>query len=130
ECVSVLVDVDGTPVDYTAAVDPTWHTCADNHGFVSNVILASTHGRPSIDVVTELLPGAHVQAAVEELVTIAEADLDGVIALPGAREAIAAVADQRWAAGTSGEARIMHPRLGAAGLGTPGGMITAGAVSG
>src|SRR5699024_429969 len=97
----------------------TWHTWADNHGFDPHVILETSHGRRSIDVVTELIPGEHVQAAVEELITIGETDLDGVIALPGASEALAAVRDQRWAAVTSGEARIMLPRLEAAGLTPP-----------
>src|SRR5699024_1878330 len=57
--------------------------------------------------------------------TIGETDLDGVIALPGAGEALAAVRGQRWAAVTSGEARIMIPRLEAAGLTPPEVMITA-----
>ena len=125
ECDAVLFDIDGTLVDSTAAVERTWHTWADNHGFDPHVILETSHGRRSIDVVTELIPGEHVQAAVEELITIGETDLDGVIALPGASEAIAAVRDQRWAAVTSGEARIMLPRLEAAGLIPPVVMITA-----
>src|SRR5699024_5349915 len=70
-------------------------------------------------------PSEHVQAAVDELITIGETDLDGVIALPGASETLAAVRDQRWAAVTSGEARIMLPRLEAAGLTPPEVMVTA-----
>src|SRR5699024_3849070 len=104
ECEAVLFDIDGTLVDSTAAVERTWHTWADNHGFDPNVLPESSHGRRSIDVVTELIPRAPAQAAVDELTTIGETDLDGVIALPGAGEALAAVRDQRWAAVTSGEA--------------------------
>ena len=93
ECDAVLFDIDGTLVDSTAAVERTWHTWANTHGFDPNVILETSHGRRSIDVVTELIPGAHVQAAVDELITIGEADLDGVIALPGAGEELAAMRD-------------------------------------
>src|SRR5699024_6449020 len=129
ECDAVLFDIDGTLVDSTAAVERTWHTWADNHGFDPTVILETSHGRRSIDVVTELIPGEHVQAAVDELITIVETDLDGVIALPGASEALAAVRDQRWAAVTSGEARIMLRRLEAAGLIPPEVMISADEVT-
>src|SRR5690625_2211219 len=75
ECDAVLFDIDGTLVDSTAAVERTWHTWADNHGFDPHVILETSHGRRSIDVVTELIPGEHVKAAVEELITIGETDL-------------------------------------------------------
>jgi sugar-phosphatase len=125
ECDAVLFDIDGTLVDSTAAVERTWHTWADSHGFDPNVILETSHGRRSIDVVSELIAGEHVQAAVDELIAIGETDLDGVIALPGAGKALAAVRGQRWAAVTSGEARIMLPRLEAAGLTPPEVMITA-----
>src|SRR5699024_8026773 len=91
ECDAVLFDIDGTLVDSTAAVERTWHTWAANHGFDPHVIPETSHGRRSIGVGTEVVPGEHGQAGVEELVTIGEAGLDGGIALPGASEAIAAV---------------------------------------
>lgn len=125
EADAVLFDIDGTLVDSTAAVERTWRTWAMRYGIEPQSIVATAHGRRSRDVIAELLPDSRVQAAASELLDIAATDLDGITALPGAAEALNAIGPERWAAVTSGEARIMVARLRAAGLPVPETLVTA-----
>lgn len=119
ECDAVLFDIDGTLVDSTGSVERSWRTWARLYGFDGDTILETSHGRRSRDVVGDLLPGEEVRPAVDALLAIAEEDLDGVIALPGAEEALAPIPEGRRAAVTSGERRMMLARMHAAGVQVP-----------
>lgn len=122
---AILLDIDGTLVDSTPAVERTWRTWAAGHGLDAGQILQRCHGRRSEDTIAELLPEPQRAAAVAELEQIELADLGDVVALPGAGPLLASLPPGRWAAVTSGPRRLMRARLSAAGLPAPAVLITA-----
>ncbi|HEV2637991.1 MAG TPA: HAD-IA family hydrolase [Actinocrinis sp.] len=123
---ALLFDMDGTLVDSGAVVDRTWRRFAVRHGLDGDEVVSAAQGRRSIDTVTRFVaPG--VDAAAEAARTLAEEieDLDGIVALPGARELLATVPAGRWAMVTSAPRDLAVGRMAAAGLPLPGVVITA-----
>ncbi len=121
---AVLFDNDGTLTDSTAAVERAWRAWAAHHA-VPVERLTSYHGVPSRSI---------VEAVVESYVDVdlATADIDrreledvaGVVALPGAADAMAAVGE-RAAIVTSAGRELAVLRLDAAGLLRPEAFVTA-----
>ncbi len=117
---AVLFDMDGTLVDSTAVVEAVWtEFAAANDADVSSV-LAFGHGRPSRDTIARF---AADSARVEEWsawITTAEgARFTGVIAIPGAVDAVRSLATDRWAIVTSAIRLPALERLAQAGFPTP-----------
>src|SRR5512133_3427959 len=87
---AVLSDMDGVLVDSGAAIARAWTRFAARHRLEPEVVLAASHGRPTIDVIRTVAPclDAEREAAAVEREHIE--DVDGVQALPGARELVEA----------------------------------------
>jgi sugar-phosphatase len=112
---AVLFDLDGTLIDSTPAVERTWQRWALEHGLVPGS-WTFLHGVPARQMLAQLIPEAEIDAAFDRLSQIEVADLDGIVVLPGALDALAALPDGRAAIATSGteplaKARITHTRL-------------------
>jgi mannitol-1-/sugar-/sorbitol-6-phosphatase len=114
---ALLIDLDGTLVDSTAAVARAWAGFANRVGLDLDAVMRHAQGRPSSETVADLAPAdrrADEAAAVEysEL-----HDTDGVSALPGA----AAALRSGWpmAIVTSCSAALAAARLSAAALPAP-----------
>ncbi|WP_026065909.1 HAD-IA family hydrolase [Actinoalloteichus spitiensis] len=120
---ALLLDLDGTLVDSTPAVDRCWRRWCGEHG-VDPTGLADFHGLRSADAVAAVLPPERVGPALERLDELELADLDDVVALPGAAEVLAAGGD-RAAIVTSAGRALAGKRLAAAGLRPPRVMVTA-----
>src|SRR5699024_10029235 len=54
----VLLDMDGTLLDSSAAVDRVWRDFAQQHGLPAGEVLAHAHGRRAVDTVRHFLPGS------------------------------------------------------------------------
>ncbi|MFD6950857.1 MULTISPECIES: HAD-IA family hydrolase [unclassified Nocardiopsis] len=117
---ALLFDMDGTLVDSTAAVRRTWWRFASRHGLDGDEILAAAQGRRTIETVAMFAPsGTDVDAETAWLVSQDETDTDGVTAVPGARELLAALPSHRWALVTSAGRALAAGRMAAAGLPLP-----------
>ena len=126
---AILVDIDGTLVDSTAAVVASWTTWAARHGLDAGEILRVCHGRRTQDTVAMFLPAGRVASATRQVEELELAALDGVTALPGADALLRDLPGNRWAGVTSGTQRLMRARLAAAGLPAPAVLIAAEDVS-
>lgn len=126
---ALLLDIDGTLVDSTPAVQRTWRSWAASYGFDAERILEVSHGRRTEDMIAELLPADRAAEACRMLDELELADMAGVVALPGVRRLLRALGTGRWAVVTSGGERLMRARLAAAGLPAPEVFISAGDVS-
>lgn len=113
----MLFDIDGTLVDSTAVVERAWTAVAEEFGADAAEILAVCHGKRDVDVVAEFFPEPVRDRVLRAMAEREAAELDGVVALPGAAEVLAGTA--RWAAVTSGDRALMRSRLRAAGLPLP-----------
>lgn len=120
-----LFDIDGTLVDSTPAVERSWRTWAAENGLDGDAILAVCHGRRAEDTLSDLLAPELVPAAYRRLLALEMADLDSVVALPGAEDLLRSLPRDRWAAVTSGGRELMTARLQAAGLPVPDVLVAA-----
>src|SRR6185436_11815396 len=118
-----LCDMDGTLLDSSAAVDRVWGSWAQRHGIDVPTLLATVHGVRSEDTIRRFA-GAGVDVA-KEVQWILEADVDGVVALPGVHAFIEALDPGTWAIVTSAPRALAEVRLRAVNLPIPEVMITA-----
>lgn len=126
---AILFDIDGTLVDSTAVVERSWRAWSVDHGLDPEAVLAVCHGRRSADTVAQFVAPAHRAGAVADLDRRELADVDGVVALPGALSLLSSLPTDRWAAVTSGSRRLMRARLQAAGLPVPAVLVSGDEVS-
>jgi|HubBroStandDraft_1064217.scaffolds.fasta_scaffold03053_4 sugar-phosphatase len=124
-----LFDIDGTLVDSSAVVERVWRQVAARFGADAEAVLRNCHGRLDADVVGEFFRPEFAGAAQDLVNTLETADIDGVVAMRGAADLLAALEAHEWAAVTSGPRRLMSARLGAAGLPVPRVFVTADDVS-
>jgi sugar-phosphatase len=125
---AVLFDLDGTLADSTGSVERSWKRLADRIGVDFGSLNGSFHGVPARQTLARLMPEA-APAEVEEvniwLADIEASDFDGVVPIPGALAVLSSLPADRWAIVTSGTRRLATGRIAAAGLPTPGELITA-----
>lgn len=120
---AVLFDMDGTLVDSTAAVVRSWVAWAGEVG-VDPYSLAGHHGVPARAIVEKFVPEERVDAAIARIEEIELGDTADLTVLPGAAEALDAVAGH-GAIVTSCTAPLAAARLGATDLPRPALVVTA-----
>lgn len=119
---ALLFDLDGTLIDSHAAVERSWRMWAEKVGVDPNSFLHAVGGRAGPDVMAEVLPDRPAGdnlADQQELLAWELADTDGVTALPGSLELLAAVEGWPWAIVTACPEELAWARLEAAGLPVP-----------
>jgi sugar-phosphatase len=121
---ALLFDLDGVLVDSTPAVTRVWEAWATEHGFEPEKTVRDAHGRPSIETIRELLPDADHEALNLELEAREIADIDGIVAFPGAIELLNSLPPDRWAIVTSCTRDLAETRIRAAGLPMPPNIVT------
>jgi sugar-phosphatase len=124
-CQAVLFDMDGVLVDSTHAVARVWRKWALDRGFDPVKVVRAAHGRPSIDTVRDFLPNADSNAENLEVERQEVEDLEGVVAMPGAKVLVTSIPAARWTVVTSATRPLAEVRLQAAGIPIPKSLITA-----
>ena len=124
-CRALLFDLDGVLSDSTPAVTRVWAQWAIEHGFDPVEVVRKAHGRPSLSTIREYLPHADHELENLEVEKREIADLEGVVALPGARELLASLPRHCWAIVTSCTRSLAEVRIRATGLPLPETLLTA-----
>jgi sugar-phosphatase len=125
---ALLIDLDGTLVDSTAAVARCWTRMADRLGLDPATIVGRYHGIPArstLPLIDPTLSEAEVERLSNELLADEVRDTEGVVALPGAAALVAALPDRAWAIVTSCSPELALARLAAAELPVPPVLVTA-----
>ncbi|WP_203689211.1 HAD family hydrolase [Streptomyces sp. SID12488] len=128
---ALLLDMDGTLVNSDAVVERVWRRWADRHGLDGDEVMKVVHGRQGYASMAVLLPGRPVEqnyADNARLLAEETADLDGVVAIPGAVGFLASLHGLPHALVTSADVALSTARMGAAGLGLPDVRVTAESV--
>ncbi|WP_406492634.1 HAD family hydrolase [Streptomyces sp. NBC_01604] len=128
---ALLLDMDGTLVNSDAVVERIWRRWADRHALDGDEVMKVVHGRQGYASMALLLPGRPMeQNHADNARMLAEetADMDGVVAIPGAAEFLASLHGLPHALVTSADVPLSTARMAAAGLGLPDVRITAESV--
>ena len=119
---AVISDLDGVLVDSMPATARAWAAWGRRHGVDGAAIQGANHGRPARAVIAEHVAPEHVEADADFLLDAEVSDTRDVVALPGAAEVLALPV---VAIATSCVAPLARARIAAAGLRTPGVVVTA-----
>ncbi|MDH6570695.1 sugar-phosphatase [Streptomyces sp. SAI-117] len=128
---ALLLDMDGTLVNSDAVVERIWRRWADRHGLDGDEVMKVVHGRQGHASMAVLLPDRPMeQNLADNARMLAEetADMDGVVAVPGAPEFLAALRGLPHALVTSADVPLSTARMAAAGLELPDVRVTAESV--
>jgi sugar-phosphatase len=121
---AILSDLDGTLIDSTPAVLRVWASWRADRGLGPLDVATHPHGVPARQVVERIAPHLDAAAEAAELERREVADLDGVVALPGAAELLGGtLGDVRVGVVTSCTLPLADARLRAAGLPRPTGTL-------
>ncbi|HEX8488176.1 MAG TPA: HAD-IA family hydrolase [Propionibacteriaceae bacterium] len=121
---AVIFDMDGTLIDSTPAVERAWTKWAIEHG-LTRADTAGHHGVPSAGVVRKVLPAEQHESAIARINELELQDLQGIVVLPGAAEALAALREAKNAIATSCTIPLANARISAAQLVRPSVVVTA-----
>jgi sugar-phosphatase len=129
---ALLLDLDGTLVDTTEAVEAAWRWGADELGVPYTVVEPYIHGIPGWQAIDLAVPGRlsrPEQDALAERLLARMADPDAHVALmPGAADLLDALAGAagaaRWAIVTSGDRQLAGSSLRKAPVPTPPVLVT------
>ncbi|MFJ4929806.1 HAD family hydrolase [Streptomyces sp. NPDC088736] len=128
---ALLLDMDGTLVNSDAVVERCWRRWADRHGLDGDEVMKVVHGRQGFASMAVLLPNRPMeQNHADNARMLAEetADMDGVVAVPGAAEFLASLTGLPHALVTSADVALSTARMAAAGLELPDVRVTAESV--
>jgi sugar-phosphatase len=124
----LLLDLDGTLVDTTAAVDASWRAVAEQLDLPFTAFAPHIHGVPADQVLALAAPAVsrndRARLAAHVLSRQADPALP-VTPLPGALALLTTVPADRWAIVTSGNLELAHSTITKAGLPWPELLITA-----
>jgi sugar-phosphatase len=125
---AVIFDMDGTLIDSVPAVERSWGIWAAEYGLDVDTI-RRFHGVPAAGIVELLIPKDRQQIAIDRINELEVADVEGIVVLPGAAEALAAVKGAKNAIATSCTADLAKARIAATALQVPTVLVTADDVS-
>jgi len=123
-CQALLFDLDGVLVDSRSVIERILRRWAQRHQMDAEAILSVAHGRRTIDTVRELAPHLDVDAEVAGLEAAEIADVDGLVAVPGARVLLVALRNESWTVVTSCGPVLARRRLTAVDLPVPRLLVT------
>src|SRR3954454_22443540 len=123
-CAAIVFDMDGTLIDSTPAVNRSWAQWAREYG-IDLTSLAGKHGIPAAQVLADMVSPERLTEAAGRLEQIEILDVEGILVLPGAAEALAALPAGRGAIVTSCTAPLAAARVAAPRLQGPAVVVTA-----
>jgi sugar-phosphatase len=125
---AVLFDMDGTLIDSTPSVNRSWSRWAQEFG-VNLTSLTGMHGIPAAQVLGRLVAPELVPEAASRIEELEISDVEGILVLPGAAEALATIPPGRGAIVTSCTRALAKARITASGLQAPAVVVTADQVA-
>src|SRR3989440_1525864 len=128
-CSAFLFDLDGVLVDSRAVVERTCRRWALRHQLDPEQVLRIAHGRRTRDTVQAAAPHLEMDREVAWLDAAELADVDGLSAVPGASQFLAALPVNSWAVVTSCGRALAELRLRSVGLPIPTILVTSEDVS-
>jgi len=128
-CKGILFDMDGVLISSLDSVERSWTKWALLRGVDPAYAIQLTHGCRSIETVAKLRPDLDAESENKIIENLEVEDTEGILALNGVREFMAALPAGRWTVVTSATERLARVRLAAGGIPVPARLITAESVA-
>lgn len=122
---AVLFDLDGVLVNSRVPVERQWRRWAAEHSLGGDEVLKVAHGHRTIDTIRQFAPDLDIEAEAAEMERREVEDRNGLVVIPGAKELLSSLPNERWAIATSGGAQLARERLRYCGLPVPAVLISA-----
>ena len=106
-------------MDSTAIVERAWGWWAQRHGIPLVDVLKFSHGRPTAATMQHFLPDIDHSAELDEMKAWEEEAREGIVAVPGAINAVREASKGPWAVVTSAPRRLAEIRIAVAGFPRP-----------
>jgi len=117
--------MDGVLISSLGSVERSWTQWAEMRGIEPASALKIVHGRRSIETVARLRPDLDAEAENRIIEKLEIDDTEGVRALPGVLDLLAALPAGCWTVVTSATGALARVRLAAAGIPVSGPIVTA-----
>jgi sugar-phosphatase len=117
--------MDGVLISSLGSVERSWTRWAEMRGIDAAYAMSIVHGRRSIETVALLRPDLDAEAENRIIEKLEIDDIEGVKALSGVLDFLAALPAGAWTVVTSATGRLARVRLKAAGIPASGPIITA-----
>ncbi|KAI8089366.1 HAD-like domain-containing protein [Halteromyces radiatus] len=114
-----VFDLDGTMIDTTPLVIKHWYQFAEEHGLDPVKILATSHGRRSIETIAEWVPSKATQEHVDYYERRLADETDGVKVLPGVKALLDTIPFGKWGVCTAGTSYMAVNRFKQCGIQIP-----------
>ena len=118
-CQGFLFDLDGVLIDSREVVERTWRRWAQRHRVDAEQFIRIAHGRRARDTLRDIDPRFATDAEVAWLDAAELTDVDGLRAVPGAKQFLARLPPARWGVVTSCNRSLAELRLVAGDLPLP-----------
>ena len=128
-CKGILFDMDGILISSLGSVERSWTKWAHMRALDPAYVLGLIHGRRAIESVAMLRPDLNPAEELRLIEDFELADGAGITVLPGVRELIAVLPEDRWTVVTSATEGLARMRLTASGFKVPERLVTAETVN-
>ena len=125
----LLFDMDGVLVNSIESVRRCWRQWSDRYGVRGAETVEIPHGTRAVEVMRLLKPDIDVDEGLRLIEDLEVADVGDTRVLPGARDLLESLPQDRWTIVTSATRRLALSRLRAVGLPVPDRLITAESVT-
>lgn len=123
-CYAILFDLDGVLIDSSSCITRHWQEWANQHDLDIHQIMHIAHGMRTIETIRAVAPDLDAEEETRRFTAHEIADTQGVVAIAGAAETLAALPTQAWALVTSGSRELVMARLARTGLPVPGVLVS------
>jgi mannitol-1-/sugar-/sorbitol-6-phosphatase len=128
-CKGILFDMDGILISSLGSVERSWTKWANLRGLDPANVLSLIHGRRAIESAAMLRPDLDAAGELKLIEDYELADGEGITVLPGVKELVATLPEDRWTVVTSATERLACMRLAASGFKVPERLVTAETVN-
>jgi sugar-phosphatase len=121
--------MDGVLINSTGADERAWMKWAGFHGMQDSFPIHSVHGQRAVDTIRAVRPDLDVTVEKKRVEMFDAESSEGIVILPGVRNLLAGIPQQRWSIVTSASESLMRRRLESVGIAVPLLVVSADQVS-